>query len=85
MAYLIHSTLLAFALPSALLVSILIHAFISHRFGLQKRESFQASSLSLLVVLLSLALSVFFYDFLVDGQWYHQAAIYHLESGWNPI
>jgi hypothetical protein len=35
--------------------------------------------------LLSLALSVFFYDFSWDGQWYHQAAIYHLESGWNPI
>lgn len=84
-AYLIHSTFISFAFPLALLFSILIHVLISNRFGLQKRESLQASAITLLIILLSIALSTFFYDFSWDGQWYHQAAIYHLERDWNPI
>jgi hypothetical protein len=59
LAYLIHSTLPCFCFALGFVSVYFDTAFISHRFGLQKRESFQASSLSLLVVLLSLALSVF--------------------------
>lgn len=51
----------------------------------KKRECLRATVLSLGVIAISLLLSWFYYDLSWDGQWYHQAAIYHLESGWNPL
>ena len=44
-----------------------------------------AAGLFVLTILLSLALSAFFYDFSWDGQWYHQTGIIHIARDWNPL
>ncbi|HEX8546022.1 MAG TPA: hypothetical protein VF691_03610 [Cytophagaceae bacterium] len=40
---------------------------------------------SLCLSIISTAIALFYFDFSWDGQWYHQEAIYALESGWNPF
>jgi hypothetical protein len=44
-----------------------------------------AAGMFVLTILLSLALSAFFYDFSWDGQWYHQTGIIHIAQDWNPL
>ena len=58
---------------------------------LLRRARFKTSSLWIavglfvLTILLSLAVSAFFYDFSWDGQWYHQTGIIHIARDWNPL
>lgn len=53
--------------------------------GFSSSSLWIAAGLFLLTILLSLALSAFFYDFSWDGQWYHQTGIIHIARDWNPI
>lgn len=71
--------------PTAMLMSLLAYYLVGIRLGINKKERLIASAITLLIILFSVLISMLFYDLSWDGQWYHQAAIYHLESGWNPI
>ncbi len=39
----------------------------------------------LLTILFSIFFGAFYFDLSWDGQWYHQAAVYALTEGWNPV
>lgn len=39
----------------------------------------------LATIIASLLWSAFYFDLSWDGQWYHQAAVYALAEGWNPV
>lgn len=41
--------------------------------------------LSVVIVLMSIAIALLFYDVSYDGQSYHQEGIYQLKNGWNPF
>ncbi|MDR2907201.1 MAG: hypothetical protein LBU91_04335 [Bacteroidales bacterium] len=48
-------------------------------------QFFYASCSVLGIIIGSLILSAFTYDYSYDGQWYHQEIISQLKNGWNPI
>lgn len=77
--------LLPFVFPASLLVSIITSIYLGSKVGLTNNQKLRAVIISVLIILFSLAFSAFYFDLSWDGQWYHQAAIYELQSGWNPI
>lgn len=81
--YIVNSMFLPFVFPLSLAISILIYLYTEK--SLYRKEKIWTIIVSLFVIFSSLLLSAFYFDFSWDGQWYHQSAIYHLESDWNPI
>ena len=77
------STFLPFIFPLSILTSILLYLLIERRKNIT--ENIWAIFLSISAIVVSLIVSAFYFDLSWDGQWYLQSAIYHLESGWNPI
>lgn len=77
------------ALPYVIPVSLAGAIFLSDRLG--KREGLRGYSrlwpagLTLGIILTATGISSVFYDLSWDGQWYHQAGIYSMAQGWNPL
>ena len=71
--------------PLTLLATLLTGLGLFKRQGLSISDCMKTTVVFLLVICSSLLLSFFFFDISWDGQWYHQAAIYALTEGWNPV
>jgi len=76
---------LPFALPLAIILAIVLFLNWKETSRTSRKQKFFSVGTSLLVFFFSLAISAFYFDLSWDGQWYHQAAIYHLAEGWNPL
>ena len=83
LSFITKSKFLPFVFPLSILISILLYLYIEKNKNIT--EKIWAIFISLSVIAVSLIVSAFYFDLSWDGQWYHQSAIYHLESGWNPI
>lgn len=83
LTFLTSSKLLPLVLPLSFLVSILTFIFLERKAN--KTDILLPIIFSLLLVGVSIAISVFYFDLSWDGQWYLQSAIYHLENSWNPF
>ena len=68
--------------PASLLIVMIAYLLIEKHHPCIK---FQVIGLSLIVIIISLIASAFYFDLSWDGQWYHQSAIYHMKQDWNPI
>lgn len=77
------SNFLPWVLPVSLLFSVLMFLFMENKSSI--RLNLWSLLLSFLVIIVSMALAVFYVDFSWDGQWYHQSAIYNMVEGWNPL
>ena len=77
--------LLPFVFPTALFVSVIASLYLGSKAGLTNFEKSGAVIISVSIMCMAFVLSAFYFDLSWDGQWYHQAAIYELKSGWNPI
>ena len=83
LSFITSTKILPFVLPFSFLIAILLLIFIER--NTSKPDKLWSIVLSLFLIGLSIALSIFYFDFSWDGQWYHQSAIYHIEGGWNPF
>ncbi len=82
-SFFIGSWFLPFAFPLSFLLSVILYLYLEKKENMTKKT--WTVLLSLCVILVSIIVSVFYFDLSWDGQWYQQSAIYHLKSGWNPI
>ena len=71
--------------PVSIALAAVVGCVLLRRAGFKFSGLWIAVGLFLLTILLSLALSAFFFDFSWDGQWYHQTGIIHIARDWNPL
>lgn len=83
LSFIITSRLLPFAFPLSVIIAVTLFLFLDKE--KEKKKISATILLSLFVIFISIAFSIFYYDLSWDGQWYHQSAIYHLNEGWNPL
>ncbi len=83
LSFIIGNKFLPFSFPLSILVSTLLFFFFEKKINITKK--IWTILLSYSVIAISLLVSVFYFDLSWDGQWYQQSAIYHLQSGWNPV
>ncbi len=74
---------LPFTFPLSIIVSVFLYLNLEKKIDI--KEKIWTLLLSFSVIIISLLVSAFYFDLSWDGQWYQQSAIYHIESGWNPI
>lgn len=72
-----------FPISLALACGIGIHFCEIYKLSIKRSTGLIISAL--LMVGLSLFLAGIFYDMSWDGLWYHQAAVYQMAKGWNPV
>jgi hypothetical protein len=79
--------LAAWQFPVALILSLIINYFASRHFSPDdhKRVFLRSSAIILVVILLSIFISGFFYDISADGQMYHMESAIQMKYGWNPF
>jgi hypothetical protein len=75
----------ALVAPMALAAALVIGYWLARREGLRGGTCWHPVGLTLALLIGSLLLSAFFYDFSWDGQWYHQTAIILIAQDWNPL
>lgn len=85
LTYLLRGELSPYLFPASVLTAIASVFLLVGKFNIYKKTVLIASSLSLLVLVVSLSFAWFYFDLSWDGQWYHQAAVYNLGGKWNPI
>jgi len=83
LSFLVGSWFLPFAFPLSFLTSVLLYLSFERKIFVS--EKIWTILLSVSVIIVSLALSAFYFDLSWDGQWYQQSAVYHLRSDWNPL
>jgi hypothetical protein len=71
--------------PVALILALLLGDLFGRRTGLTGRQRIWPPGLALGVMVLALAVSVFYFDLSWDGQNYHQLGIYTIAGDWNPL
>jgi hypothetical protein len=71
--------------PVSIGVALAVGSVLLHQAGFKQSSLWFVGELFCLTIILSLALSAFFFDFSWDGQWYHQTAIIHIARDWNPL
>jgi len=71
--------------PLALLAALLAGVWLTHKERLSQGLRWLPLALTIGLIALSVALSAFYFDLSWDGQWYHQTAIIHIASDWNPL
>lgn len=74
-----------FIWPTSLLATIGVQCLLLKKMRGSWVDDTIAIVLPVFIIGLSLLLSSYHFDFSWDGQWYHQAAIYSMEAGWNPV
>jgi hypothetical protein len=84
-SFLTSTKILPFVFPASILITLLLSLSIGKKSGLNTHECFWSIISGCLIILFSFIFAAFYFDLSVDGQWYHQPAIYHLASDWNPI
>jgi len=75
----------ALAAPASCLVALSAGCWLMRRKGASWRTIALLLGIALALVLVSAALSAFFYDLSWDGEWYHQTGIIHIAHDWNPL
>ena len=76
---------IAAVFPVSIALAAVVGGVLLRRAGFRFSRLWIAAGLFVLTILLSLALSAFFFDFSWDGQWYHQTGIIHIARDWNPL
>lgn len=75
-----------FDAPLAILIAVLTVIWSARLYFVQQRWVYLAVMVSVILVgLLSLILSLAFYDLSTDGRTYHTLAVVSLTQGWNPM
>ncbi len=80
-----HRVGFAAVFPIAVVLSLLCGYFLQRKEDSTGWRRWMAALLFLFLLAVSLALSACFFDFSMDGQWYHQSAIIHMAQEWNPL
>jgi hypothetical protein len=83
--YVLGAEVSAYLLPVSVIAAIGLNFLFARQLGANKRLLFIATVASLFLLTVSLVISSSYFDFSWDGQWYHQAAVYDLAGGWNPV
>lgn len=76
---------ISFAFLTSLIITLLGIFITRKHFKLSVKDFIIFAFTVIALFLVSVLVSVKFYDYSFDGQWYHQMAIRHLSLGWNPI
>ncbi len=71
--------------PLAVILVFLLQYLYARTSGQPLKSLYSALGWSIFILVLSLVFGWFYFDFSWDGQWYQQAAVYHLSGKWNPI
>jgi len=71
--------------PLAAILALILGELLGRRMGLTARQRILPPALALGVMILALAISVFYFDLSWDGQNYHQLGIYTIAADWNPL
>lgn len=71
--------------PIALAATLCFACWLARRAGSRGSMRWYPAGLLLVLLVASLLLSAFFFDFSWDGQWYHQSAILRIAHDWNPL
>lgn len=66
-------------------IAVLLASLLLHISGFRFQHHYKEITFSLLMIVFSVALSMFVFDISFDGQVYHQPTIYALSHGWNPV
>jgi hypothetical protein len=85
LSFLLSPKLLPLAFPLSLIISGTLGIYLGSRVGFSNKEKTAPLLYSIAIIALSFVFSAFYFDLSWDGEWYHQAAIYHIRSDWNPI
>ena len=76
--------ILPYSFLSAFILTTIILFSLKNYLNIERKDYFLSTFIAIVVLILSSTISLFFYDQSFDGQWYHQMAIHHLASQWNP-
>lgn len=71
--------------PMSLVLAIMLMWWISKQQWAPKLGLAKTVLYGLVTIIVSLLWGAFYFDLSWDGQWYHQAAVYALAEGWNPV
>lgn len=83
--FFLHGTMGAWQLPLGAVVAVVSTCFVFERIGVDSVKFIKVLGLSLIIVLLSVLISGYFYDTSFDGQAYHMEAMIQMKRGWNPF
>jgi hypothetical protein len=84
-SFLTSGSLIPWIAPISFLLAIIVGHLLVKQLGLNGFSSYIPSIATLLICIVSVFLSVLFFDLSWDGQWYHQTAVYKIAEGWNPL
>ncbi|WP_114792326.1 glycosyltransferase family 39 protein [Niabella yanshanensis] len=83
--YFLGGKVLAMLWPLSLVLAMMLMWWISRQQWAPKLNLVRTVTYGLVTILVSLLWGAFYFDLSWDGQWYHQAAVYALAEGWNPV
>lgn len=83
--YFFGGRVLAVLWPLSLVLAIVLMAWIRKQRWAPKLSLAKTVIYGLVTIIVSLLWGAFYFDLSWDGQWYHQAAVYALTEGWNPV
>ena len=77
----------AWQFPLALVLSLILNLFTSRYFSPDnyKQAFYRSTGIILIILILSIFISGFFYDISADGQMYHMESALQMKAGWNPF
>ena len=76
---------MSLVVPVAFAGALVMGDRLGQREGLCGRTRLWPLGLTVALTVLAIGVSAAFYDLSWDGQWYHQAGIYRMAEGWNPL
>jgi len=85
LCFLSTSDALPWVVPVAFIAASVVGYILARRQPIRGRSCLCALGLALMVIVAAVIISSLFFDISWDGQWYHQAAVYRMSQGWNPL
>lgn len=85
LVYFLGEPILGILWPVSLVLAVMLMWWISRQQWAPKLNLVRTVIYGLVTITVSLLWGAFYFDLSWDGQWYHQAAVYALAEGWNPV
>ncbi|MGN7783319.1 hypothetical protein ACTJIJ_02280 [Niabella sp. 22666] len=85
LVFFLREPVLAILWPVSLVFAIVLMWWISRQQWAPQLNLVRTVIYGLVTIIVSLLWGAFYFDLSWDGQWYHQAAVYALAEGWNPV